>query len=278
MNADLHFHSVYSDGAHTPEELATMSAMNGVTLAACTDHDNFDGDKEKRAAFEKKGVIYLTGVELSAYSEKLKVHITGYAYNSDSELCRKYQAERVKASYERLYDVLEKLKFYKNISLTEEEVLAQLAVKSSPVHTAHVVKALLAGGYYPDAAAAFKDCFMPWLPTYSFVGRVTPEEGIKTLHELGGIACIAHPGRIRLEHAEREKLICELKEMGADGIECTYTSHTERETQYFKGLADKLQLLKTGGSDFHRAGAGRELGFPRFEPSDELLEATHVRV
>lgn len=277
MRTDLHIHSVYSDGSHTPVQLAALAKRRGVERASVTDHDNFDGEAEKRAAFEAEGINYVTGVELSAYRDAKKIHITGYAYDINSPLLPVCQAERVRLSGDRLLDTLDRLKFYKGIRLTEEQVRLQLYKKDMPVHTMHVVRAILAAGYYATVKEVFTDCFTPGSPTYSYVGRFTPVEAIELLHSMGGVACIAHPGRIRLSFAEREKLIAELKEAGVDGIECYYTTHTESETAYFCRLADRLGLLKTGGSDYHNEWGARLPGAPLFEPDEALLRAIHVR-
>lgn len=277
MRADLHTHSVYSDGKYGPEELAAIARGNGVELFSVTDHDNFAGDAEKRRAAEGAGMRYVTGVEISAYEGRKKVHVTGYAYDASGELCARYQRERVRAADERLEDVIGKLKFYKGIALTKEEVYAQRKVEGIPIHTNHIVYALLAKGCYPDIGSVFKDCFRPELPTYSFVGRPTPDDAIRMLHSMGGIACIAHPGRIDLPPDERERLIRDLRRRGMDGLECTYSTHTAKETAYFKALAGELGMYRTGGSDFHREGSGRFVGKPDFEPEEALLERLGIR-
>lgn len=277
MKADLHIHSVYSDGQHTPAELAEICRQNGVRFASLTDHDNFAGDKEKRAAFAAAGVHYLTGVEISAYAGKTKVHITGYGYAADTPLCAAMQKERERLAYERLDDVLERLKRYKNIFLTREEVLAERQ-EDVPPHTMHIVLALVKKGIYPTVKEAFLDCFQPDSPTYSYVGRPTPFEAVEMLHALGGVACLAHPGRIILPFEEREKLIGRLKERGLDGIECNYPTHTVEETAYYRAICNRLGLLETGGSDFHRDGGTRTVGEPFFEPEDAFLRAVHFPV
>lgn len=277
MRADLHIHSVYSDGQHTPAELAEICRQNGVRLASLTDHDNFAGDKEKRAAFAAAGVHYLTGVEISAYEGKTKVHITGYGYSADTPLCAAMQKERERLAYERLDDVLERLKRYKNIHLAKEEVLAERQ-EDVPPHTMHVVLALVKKGFYPTVRDAFRDCFQPDSPTYSYVGRPTPFEAVEMLHALGGVACLAHPGRIFLPFEEREMLIDRLKERGLDGIECNYPTHTVEETAYYRAICNRLGLLETGGSDFHRDGGGRTIGEPFFEPDEAFLRAVHFPV
>ncbi len=275
MKADLHMHSVYSDGQHTPAEMAALCRQSGVELASLTDHDNFAGDAEKRAAFAAAGLRYLTGVEISAYEGRTKVHVTGYGYDAASPLCAALQRERERLAYERLDDVLKRLKKYKGISLSREEALVERQADVPP-HTMHVVLALVKKGYYPTVGAAFRDCFQPDSPTYSYVGRPTPFEAVGMIHSLGGIACLAHPGRISLPFAEREGLVRRLKDRGLDGIECFYPTHTAEETAYYRSLAAESGLLVSGGSDFHRDGGGRTVGEPFFEPSAAFLRAVHI--
>lgn len=78
MRADLHTHSVYSDGYYAPEELCRRAKANGVELLSITDHDTMNGDKEKRAAAERYGLLYVSGWEISAYAGESKIHVTGY--------------------------------------------------------------------------------------------------------------------------------------------------------------------------------------------------------
>ncbi|MFQ7701573.1 MAG: phosphatase, partial [Christensenellaceae bacterium] len=96
------------------------------------------------------------------------------------------------------------------------------------------------------------------------------------IHASGGIASVAHPGRITLSFGEREKIILRLAEYGVDGIEAFYTTHTEEETEYFEKLAQKAGLLVTGGSDTHVETETHKIGRPLFYPSEKLLAALGV--
>lgn len=277
MRADLHVHSIYSDGTLPPKQIAALAKKNGVELLSVTDHDNFMGDEEKRKAISGMGIAYLPGVEISAYENKKKIHITGYGFDLKNPLADVYQRQFYENSIVRLDDVLEKLAFYKGISLTKEDVFACQKAAGIPVHTMHVVLATLKKGYYGSLQEVFSECFTPGLPTYSYEKRSTPAEAIEIIHSLGGVACIAHPGRIDMNREEREELVFRLKEMGIDGIECDYTTHTLGQTEYFKSLAARAGLLCSGGSDFHTESGRRVIGNPRFEPTEEFLRAVHVR-
>ena len=78
MRADLHLHSVYSDGHYSPEEVCIRAKNNGVGLISITDHDSMNGADEKLAAAKKYGLSYIQGWEISSYVGIGKIHITGY--------------------------------------------------------------------------------------------------------------------------------------------------------------------------------------------------------
>ena len=115
-------------------------------------------------------------------------------------------------------------------------------------------------------------------PANSNIGRPTPEQAIDCIHEAGGIAVIAHPGRLEMAQEERENALRKLVAYGADGIECFYTTHTEKDTEYFLALARELGVLVTGGSDTHYEEETHCIGLPRFEPSQALLDALKLRL
>ena len=107
-------------------------------------------------------------------------------------------------------------------------------------------------------------------PAYSELCRPLPIDAVNVIHATGGIACLAHPGRIPYSPA-REPFMIDLCRAGLDGIECFYTTHTPEETRYFCDFAKKHGLYQTGGSDFHDFGGCAVLGKPAFHPDEKLL-------
>ena len=77
LNADLHCHSVVSDGTQTPEWLAERAHANGVQLWALTDHDELDGIERAASAAAALGLPFLAGVEISVTWADKTVHIVG---------------------------------------------------------------------------------------------------------------------------------------------------------------------------------------------------------
>lgn len=269
MRADLHMHSVYSDGGYTPDELCRRARERGVELISITDHDTLNGEREKRAAAKKYSLAYVTGWEISAYEGEYKIHVAGYGCKLDSAY-EKFTAERKRTAFERAADSVEKLRSV-GIRVTLDDAKAQRADPDSPVHTMHVARAA-ANVSDLTMGEVYERYLAPGRIAHSTIGRPTPREAIDCIHASGGIASIAHPGRIAMPFAAREKLISDLVDYGADGIEAVYTTHTEEETEYFQKLAGRFGVFVTGGSDTHYEDDRHRIGYPEFYPSLALLE------
>lgn len=269
MRADLHLHSIFSDGWYTPQEVCIRAKNNGVELISITDHDSMNGEAEKRAMAKKYGLCYLSGWEISAYEGVEKIHITGYNCQRNVAYLE-FLKERLRTSVLRAEDSVQKLNAM-GVAVTMDEVLANRMDESAPLHTMHISKAIEKETGMP-AYQAYEHYLAPNMPASSLIGRPTPEQAINCIHDCGGIACIAHPGRIQMGFEERERLIRRLKKFGVDGMEVYYPTHTEEETHYFLGLVNELSLLVTGGSDTHYESEQRKIGDPSFLPSKEFLE------
>ena len=278
MFADLHTHSIYSDGVYSPDEICRRAKERGVSLLSITDHDTLAGEDVKQAAAKRHGVSYVTGWEISAYEGDQKIHTLGYGCTL-GEAYHVFMEERKRASRLRAEDSVKKLQKL-GVPVTMEEVYMQLSSPDLPVHTMHVARAAAV-----HLGATDSEVYMQYLgygkPANSGLGRPTPKEAIDCIHASGGIAVIAHPGRIMMGFEEREETIRALKELGADGIEVVYTTHTDKETEYFLRLSKELDLLVTGGSDTHvepdDSGIRNTLiGQPTFVPSTKLLERLKI--
>lgn len=274
MRADLHLHTLYSDGIHTPEEVAKRAAEAGVKLIAFTDHDSMEGAREKRAAAERYGLFSVPGWEVSSYCPE-KVHVLGYCCR-DGEAYRAFLQARRRGAYLRAEDMISKANGIFSLSLTLADAEEFHKVKTAPVHTMHVVKAFAAALGQADYGALYNEYFAYGKPAFSGLYRPTPEEAIDVVHASGGIAVLAHPARIPMEEERRKIYLETLVSRGLDGIECYHSTHTASETEYFLRFARGHGLLVTGGSDFHADGMGRRTGFPPFEADEALLRALEI--
>ena len=271
IRADLHLHTLASDGAYPPEEIARRVKDAGVELFAVTDHDNMGSLSRAAAAAKKEGLFFVRGIEISAYNEYGKVHVLGYCCKENA-VYEQFLRERVEGSYVRAEDIIKKANDYFGTCLTVADAEEFHLHKHSPMHSMHIVKAY-AKLLKKDPVELYWNTFSFAKPAYSELCRPTPEEAIEVIHGMGGIACLAHPVQIHTSASLLMGFIDGLRGKGLDGIECYHTSHTESEAESFAAYAKEHGLLITGGSDFHVDGTERILGKPEFFASDALLQA-----
>ena len=271
MRADLHIHTYYSDGKYSPREIAARAAQAGLGLISMTDHDSLAGQPEKRAAAREAGLSYLPGWEVSAYEGGAKVHVLGYGCRSCSAY-EDFREERRQGALRRAEEMIARANAHFSLSVTMEEVERLHLKKDAPLHTMHVVSAFSQRLHVPKGEL-YLSAFAEGKPCSSSVGRPTPFDALAVIHASGGIASLAHPGRIPLGEEARLALMDALTAQGLDGIECVHSDHTVTETEKFSAYAREKGLLVTGGSDFHAEGRNRVLGLPPFEPSGALLAA-----
>jgi 3',5'-nucleoside bisphosphate phosphatase len=267
LNADLHCHSVVSDGTLTPEVLAERAKTNGVELWALTDHDEIGGQKRAVAAAKAQGLKYLTGTEISVTFANETVHIVGLGFDADDaamlqglKATRGGRRERAmemsdglaKVGIKGAYDGA--LKFVGNPELISRTHFARFLVESGVCSETNEVfrKYLTEGkpGYVPHRWASLKDA-VSWIT------------GAK------GLAIIAHPARYKFTPNEEYALFTEFKAHGGRGVEVVTGSHTAAEYVKYADTAKEFGLAASRGSDFHSPEESRtDLGTLPFLPGE----------
>lgn len=249
LNADLHCHSVVSDGTLTPEALAERAKSNGVELWALTDHDEVGGQHRAAAAAKAQGMKYLTGTEISVTFIGQTVHIVGLGFDPDNAALvqglrqtRGGRTERAQEMSDGLARVGIKgafegaLKFVGNPELISRTHFARFLVESGVCRETNEVfrKYLTEGkpGYVPHKWATLKDA-VTWITG------------------AGGMAVIAHPARYKFSPNEEFALFTEFKNHGGLGVEVVTGSHTAAEYQVYAETAREFGLAASRGSDFH---------------------------
>ena len=267
LNADLHCHSVVSDGTLTPEVLAERAKTNGVELWALTDHDEIGGQKRAAAAAKAQGMKYLTGTEISVTFAGETVHIVGLGFDPDDadmvqglKATRGGRTERAREMSDGLAKVGIKgafegaLKFVGNPELISRTHFARFLVESGVCSETNEVfrKYLTEGkpGYVPHRWASLKDA-VSWIT------------GAK------GMAIIAHPARYKFTPNEEYALFTEFKAHGGRGVEVVTGSHTAAEYVKYADTAKEFDLAASRGSDFHSPEESRiDLGTLPFLPGE----------
>ncbi len=246
---DLHIHSTASDGSYTPEEVVRLAKERGLKAIALTDHDTVDGLPSAVAEGQALSVEVIPGVEISARFPGGSMHILGYFVDYHSGLLDARLAVLKKARADRNPQIIAKLN-----ALGVQVTMAQVARLSGggQVGRPHIARALLQHGYVRDIQEAFDLYLRNGAPAHVSKFRFPQEEAINMIREAQGIPVLSHPFTLGLGSAYALKnLLQDLKKLGLAGLEVYYPEHTpEQEARYLK-LARELDLLITGGSDFH---------------------------
>lgn len=251
MFADLHLHSQFSDGTYTPEEVAAQGVRFGFSALALTDHDTVEGCARMAAACATAQIEFIPGAELTAEQAGNELHILGYFLDTQNAKLLaeigKFQVVR----QQRIRDMVARLNEL-NVPLRAEAVFA-LANCQSPGRP-HVARALVKAGLCRSLDEAFERFLKKGRPAWVPKAKMSAPEGIELIHQAGGLAVMAHPGLNRTD-----EVIPELVAAGLDGIECFHTKHSPTTAARYLALAEKYNLLITGGSDCHGLSKGRPL-------------------
>jgi predicted metal-dependent phosphoesterase TrpH len=246
---DLHIHSTASDGSYAPAEVVRQAKEGGLTAIALTDHDTVDGLAEALAAGDREGLEVIPGVEISAQFPGGTMHILGLFVDYHNGLLDKRLAVLKQARIDRNPRIIAKLNALGlRITMAQVEAIAGGGQIGRP----HIARALMESGYVSDLQEAF-DKYLGWQrAAYVSKFRFPPPEALAMIREAKGIPVLAHPFTLNLGSAGAlKKLIVELQGLGLAGLEVYYSEHTpEQEALYLK-LARELDLVVTGGSDFH---------------------------
>ena len=260
---DLHSHSTASDGALPPAAVVRAAHAAGLAALALTDHETIAGVAEAQAEGERLGLRVVAGAELSALDDGREIHILGLHVRPSPAFAAQlveFQAMRVRRS-ERIVAALTAL----GIGVTQAQVLALAG--GGAVGRPHIARALIAAGAVRDQREAFDRYLGLGRPAYVAKELPSPAEAFAVIHEAGGVAVFAHPGR----DGTRER-VERLVQQGLDGLEVLHPSHPPEEIERFSALAAELGLLRSGGSDWHGTTDGpRVLGAMQV-PAEWLAE------
>lgn len=266
---DLHAHSTASDGALPPTEAVQAAHAAGLVAFALTDHDTLGGIPEAQVAADACGLRLIPGVELSVHQGADEVHLLGLHIRDVSQLQARLEVIRG-FRRTRAESIVAKLNAA-GIPMPFDAVLHQAA--GGAIGRPHVARALVAGGHVRDAREAFDRWLGAAKPAYVDKERLDIADGIRLIHDAGGIAVYAHPGS-----EGRRETIEPLVAAGLDGVEVRHPSHSREDELRLASLAAFFGLVVSGGSDWHGAmQGGRVLGAMQVPSSWLDLQDRRVR-
>ncbi|MDP2256967.1 MAG: 3',5'-nucleoside bisphosphate phosphatase [Polaromonas sp.] len=249
LNADLHCHSVVSDGTLTPEVLAERAQTNGVELWALTDHDEIGGQHRAAAAARAQGLKYLTGTEISVTFANETVHIVGLGFDPDNagllQGLRNTRGGREQRAME-MSDSLAKA----GITGAFEGAL-KFVGNPELISRTHFARFLVESGVCRETSEVFRKYLTEGKPGYVPHRWATLQNAVTWITQAHGIAVIAHPGRYNFTPNEEYALFTEFRAHGGRGVEVVTGSHTRQEYVKYAETAREFGLAASRGSDFH---------------------------
>jgi predicted metal-dependent phosphoesterase TrpH len=255
LNADLHCHSVVSDGTLTPEQLATRAKANGVELWALTDHDEVGGQDRAMAAAQANGMKYLTGVEISITFANKTVHIVGLGFDAHDEQLQKGLLQTRGGRGERAKEMSEGLAKV-GIHGAYEGAL-KYAGNHELISRTHFARFLVETGACQDTNEVFRRFLTEGNPGFVPHRWASLKDAVQWIVQAKGMAVIAHPARYGFTPNEEFALFTEFKNHGGQGVEVVTGSHTPAEYVTYADMAKEFDLFASRGSDFHSPSESR---------------------
>ncbi len=258
---DLHAHTTASDGTYTPTQLVELASERGVQVLGVTDHDTIDGLAEALAAGHSLGLEIVPGVEFSLRHERDKhfigIHLLGYFINLEApallEVMQKVRQGRIDQKIRQI----EKLQTF-GLDIPVKEVFARVTGVPGRPHIAAVLME-----HNPGKFENIQQIFDEYLGTgaKAHVARqfaVTMTQAVEVIKEAGGVSVLAHPGAYDAA-IDPMTVVRNAKAEGVEGVEVYYpynqgyrpSNDRSKWIARIEALADELELLKTGGTDFH---------------------------
>ncbi len=251
--ADLHVHTLASDGTYTPAQLVKEAIKRRLCAIAVTDHDTLEAVPEALAQAEGADLEIIPGIELTAQYEEQEIHMLGYFLDyRNIALLEKLNFIRVNR-VERVHKII------KNLGALGVELNPETVFNISGTATVgrmHIARALVEEGRVNSIPEAFRKYIGDKSPAYVLGFDLGVPDAIKMIKDAGGVAVLAHPYLLR-----DDALIAEFAAYGLGGIEAYYPEHSQSMVNFYLDLAKQLNLAVTGGSDFHgSAKPGIKLG------------------
>ncbi|SDD98850.1 hypothetical protein SAMN02799630_04277 [Paenibacillus sp. UNCCL117] len=273
--ADLHTHTIASDGTGTPSHNVQLAAAAGLAAVAVTDHDTVGGLEEALAAAQTYGITVVPGIEISTIHEGIDIHVLGYWIDWRNSVFLE-RLEQLRGVRDRRNEMIIERLCGLGLDITMDDVLASVSSlkrEGDSIGRPHIADALVRKGYVGSMEEAFERYLGRGGAAYANPPRITPAEAIRWIREAGGAPVLAHPGLYGCD-----ELIPKLAARGLAGLEAYHSDHTPEQEGVYAAIAREHGLLITAGSDYHGERGGvvfhAPIGARRIEASviDQLYK------
>lgn len=252
---DLHTHSTASDGTCSPTEVAVLAKEAGLNIIALTDHDTMVGVEECFKKGLELDLPVIAGVEMSCVYRSKEIHILGYLLPDSFppkylEVSDEIFEDLNFFAQERSNRNAEIIERFKNDGIFIYKNDLNNGNPNAQITRAHFSNALIKLGLVKDKAEAF-DKYLEYGGKYIPVKKITTVRCMEFLTKHNFFISLAHPFQYKFSDYELEELLTHLIDLGLKGVEVYHSTHSNTDINKLYSLAEKYNLLPTGGSDFH---------------------------
>lgn len=249
VGADLHLHTIASDGSWEPDELIHTAENIGLSTISITDHDTIDSILPAFKA-NSSNLEIIPGIEFSTEYSNTEIHILGYGIDINDVRLLNVLDELQKERIKRAIAIIERLN---NLNLDIDYQTVKRLAGSGTIGRVHIAQALIEQGYTTSISEGFSQYLNRNAPAYVPRKKQSPHQAIAAILAVGGAPVLAHPGIF-----DNDDIIPELKSAGLVGLEIIHPYHSAEQIKHYFSLAQSFGLLPTGGSDCHgRRGKDR---------------------
>lgn len=281
---DLHMHSnISNDGEFSPQKLMELCSENSIKVAALADHNSTRGIKIAKIHADKLGFKLIPAIELDCTFKDVDLHVLGYGIDPDyvsfETIEKSIEEQEIGTSKKRMelvknmgisFDCDEVMKLSKNGAITGE-MIAEAALKDDNNKNNALMKPFYPGGnrsdnpyvnFYWDFCSKGKGAYVP-------MEFISLSDAIKLIQAAGGIPVLAHPGN---NVKENEEFLKDIILSGIVGMEVYSSYHSPAQIEFYSKQAEKYNLIKTLGSDFHgKTKPSIKLGDVNCENSEDKI-------
>lgn len=249
---DLHMHTTASDGRCTPAELVQRAWDAGIRTMSVTDHDTTAGVAPAVDAAAAVGMTVVPGIEITSVHAGKDVHVLAYFLPESAPGVTQLLATQRRLRIERAVEIAERLARLGTPIDVEALVEAAAGRGGKSLARPQIAQALIAAGHVSTVAEAFDRFLGEESPAYVPHRGASPAEVVQLVNAEGGVASLAHPG-----YRPKDEIIPGLVDSGLRAIEVFHSSHDEATQAHYASVAQRYDLIPTGGSDFHGDGTRR---------------------
>jgi predicted metal-dependent phosphoesterase TrpH len=249
---DLHTHTNCSDGTDSPRELVNKAIVQGLEILGITDHDTTSGWQE--ATDSLRGSLKLVlGSEISCLTtDGISVHMLGLLFDPNHVEMQQVLEETRDGRLPRMRKMIEKMRA-EGMDISIEDVKNAMPIGAT-MGRPHLADALVAKKIVKSRDEAFVDLLHNESRFYVSHAAPTPVEAISLIKRAGGVAVIAHPFASLRGQVLKAENFADLVAAGLNGIEVDHRDQNPDERGMLRTIAQELDLVVTGSSDYHGTG------------------------